>query len=260
MLLTVTPPLLLSHEEICALAERLAPATAGLGLEMLLITARMPNPNTGELTETLLRIVTVGDSIGVKLDAPTDRPLEPMAEYEQRVVQLRRRGLTHPFEIVRMLAPPRGVQSALPPGEFAEHDLDDSGRARPGDRTPGKNTANIVVGVVTNFTASYPEGMTPGHPARRPEPRDGHRSPSRSAAASWPRSTSPSELGVSARVVRAVRRREDLDGQRHREHGLDRRGAAPHHRVHAGRRRDQRRRRRASTSARSRTGTPRPRC
>ena len=45
VLLTVTPPLLLSRDELRGLAERLAPATAGLGLEMLLITARMPGPS-----------------------------------------------------------------------------------------------------------------------------------------------------------------------------------------------------------------------
>ena len=43
----------------------------------------------------------------------------------------------------------------------------------------------------------------------------------------------------AARVVRAVGGREDLDGERHREHGLDRPGAAAADRVHAGGPRDQ---------------------
>ena len=47
--------------------------------------------------------------------------------------------------------------------------------------------------------------------------------------------------GCPARVVRALRRREDRHGQRHREHGLDRRRAPADHRVHAGGRGDQRR-------------------
>ena len=49
VLLTVGPPLPLTPEEIRGLAERLAPAAAGLGLEMALIDARMPDPATGEL-------------------------------------------------------------------------------------------------------------------------------------------------------------------------------------------------------------------
>ena len=51
----------------------------------------------------------------------------------------------------------------------------------------------------------------------------------------------PGAVGAR-RVVRGVGRREDRDGLRHREHGLDLARAARHHRVHPGRRRDQRRR------------------
>jgi acetyl/propionyl-CoA carboxylase alpha subunit/acetyl-CoA carboxylase carboxyltransferase component len=162
VLLTVEPPLRLSRDEVLSLAERLAPATEGLGLEMVLMDARVPDPDSGELRETLLRVVTVdGGAVSIRWDAPTDRPLEPMAEYQQRVVQLRRRGLMHPFELVRMLAPPRGAETAgIPPGEFVEHDLDPSGEALvPVQRPPGKNRANIVAGIVTSFTERYPEGM-----------------------------------------------------------------------------------------------------
>ncbi len=159
VLLTVTPPLRLSPEEIQGLAERLAPATAGLGLEMVLIDARVPHPKTGELRETLMRIITTGDALTIKWDEPTTRPLEPMAEYQQKVVQLRRRGLTHPFEIVKMLTPPRGASTGIPPGEFQEYDLDEKNELVPVNRPPGKNTANIVVGVLKNYTDRYPEGM-----------------------------------------------------------------------------------------------------
>ncbi len=160
VLLTVTPPLRLSRDEMRSLAERLAPATEGVGLEMVLIDARIPDPATGEPVETLLRVVA-GDRGGVSIrwDAPTDRPLQPMAEYQQRVVQLRRRGLVHPFEIVRQLAPEE-PQPGVPRGTFAEHDLDPSGELLvPVDRPPGTNAANIVAGVVTSFTERHPEGM-----------------------------------------------------------------------------------------------------
>ncbi len=159
VLLTLAPPLLLSPEEIHHLAARLAPATEGLGLEMVLLDARVPDPATGELRETLLRVVTLGQSLSIRWDAPTDRPLEPMAEYQQKVVQLRRRGLTHPFEIVRMLAPPADAQTGIPPGDFVEHDLDASGALVPVERPPGSNTANVVVGIVRSFTRRHPEGM-----------------------------------------------------------------------------------------------------
>ncbi len=72
---------------------------------------------------------------------------------------MRRRGLVYPYELVRMLAPPpEEASSDQPPGSFIEYDLDDD-RLVPVDRPPGQNTANVVVGVISNFTAKYPEGM-----------------------------------------------------------------------------------------------------
>ncbi len=160
VLLTVAPPLDLSREEIRGLAERLMPATEGLGLEMMLVTARVPDPTAGGLRETLLRVIPQGQGLRIRWEAPTERPLEPLAEYEQKVVQLRRRGLTHPFEIVKMLAPRADdAQTGIPPGDFVEYDLDASNALVPVQRPAGSNSANIVVGVVRNFTASHPEGM-----------------------------------------------------------------------------------------------------
>jgi acetyl/propionyl-CoA carboxylase alpha subunit/acetyl-CoA carboxylase carboxyltransferase component len=159
VLLTVEPPLLLSREEIRSLAERLAPDTEGLGLEVVLIDVRVPDPFTGALRSTLLRVQTTGRGVSIRYDVPTDRPLEPMAEYQQRVIQLRRRGLIHPFELAKLLAPPADSETGVPPGEFIEHDLDAAGALVPARRPPGKNAANVVVGVVRNFTSRYPEGM-----------------------------------------------------------------------------------------------------
>jgi acetyl/propionyl-CoA carboxylase alpha subunit/acetyl-CoA carboxylase carboxyltransferase component len=160
VLLVVTPPLRLSREEIRVLAERLAPATEGLGLEMVLIDAKLPDPTTGELRQMLLRVIaTDRGELSIRYDAPTERPLEPMAEYQQRVVALRRRGLMHPFELIGVLTPSANSESGVPPGEFQEHDLDASGALVPVRRPPGTNAANMVVGVVTNFTRRYPEGV-----------------------------------------------------------------------------------------------------
>ena len=53
------------------------------------------DPGTGHLRNTLLQVITRGEGLSIRWDEPTDRPLEPMDEYQQKVVQLRRRGLTH---------------------------------------------------------------------------------------------------------------------------------------------------------------------
>ena len=68
------------------------------------------------------------------------------------------------------------------------------------------------------------------------------------------------EMGVPRRVVRPVLRRQDLDGQRHREHGLGGPGAAPDHHLHPGAAARSTSSSPASTSAPSRTGTPRRPC
>ena len=160
VILTVAPPLELTTQEMQGLVERLAPAAEGVGLEMVLIDARLRHPATGALREALIRVVvSERTGLSIRLDAPTDRPLEPLAQYQQRVVQLRRRGLTHPFELVRMLAPQASAQSGMPPGEFVEHELGEAGGLVPVSRPPGENPSNVVVGTVRSFTGRHPEGM-----------------------------------------------------------------------------------------------------
>ena len=94
---------------------------------------------------------------------PADKlqPIKPLAEYEQKVVRMRQRGLIYPYEIIKMLTPAREhTRAEFPPGDFVEHDLDAQGSLVPVDRPYGQNKANIIVGVIRNFTPKYPEGMT----------------------------------------------------------------------------------------------------
>src|SRR5207248_8371237 len=49
ILLYVWPPLHLQPDEFHRIVHRLAPATNGLGLEQVVVRARIPNPETGEL-------------------------------------------------------------------------------------------------------------------------------------------------------------------------------------------------------------------
>ena len=61
------------------------------------------------------------------------QPLQPLDEGAQRIITARRRGSLHPAEIVKVLAPqPAQPGSAIPAGEFVEHDLDARRPARPG--------------------------------------------------------------------------------------------------------------------------------
>ena len=163
ILLYVWPPLNLKPDELREIVRRLAPATDGLGLEQVVVRARIPNPATGELREMVVRISSPGGAACSSPSGPPTKlqPLKPLAEYDQKVVRMRQRGLIYPYEIIKMLTPaPEHTRAEFPPGDFIEHDLDADGRLVPVDRPYGQNKSNIIVGVIRNFTAKYPEGMT----------------------------------------------------------------------------------------------------
>ncbi len=161
--LYVWPPLNLERDELRDIVNRLAPATEGLGLEQVVVRARIPNPATGELRDMVVRISSPGGTGTLITFRPADKlqPLKPLAEYEQKVVRMRQRGMIYPYEIIKMLTPsPENTRAEFPAGEFVEHDLDTEGRLVPVLRPYGKNQANIIVGVIRNFTLRYPKGMT----------------------------------------------------------------------------------------------------
>ncbi len=156
----VRPPLDLPPGVWRDVAHRLAPTARGLGLEEVLVRARIADPATGELVEQVLHVSDPGSrEVSVRRTDPVPEPVQPLSEYRRRVLQATRRGATYPYEIVRLITPPGDGDSDLPPGEFIEHDLDEDGRLVPVQREYGENTANLVVGVVRNWTSTYPEGM-----------------------------------------------------------------------------------------------------
>jgi acetyl/propionyl-CoA carboxylase alpha subunit/acetyl-CoA carboxylase carboxyltransferase component len=163
VLLYIWPPLNLKQDELDRLVHRLAPAAEGLGLEQVAVRARIPRPDTGELRDMVVRISSPAGSRLLMTFRPATKlqPLQPLAEYDQKVVRMRQRGLTYPYEIVRMLTPsPKDTRAEFPAGEFIEHDLGPKDRLIPVTRPYGQNKANIIAGVIRNFTAKHPEGMT----------------------------------------------------------------------------------------------------
>jgi acetyl/propionyl-CoA carboxylase alpha subunit/acetyl-CoA carboxylase carboxyltransferase component len=160
--LYVWPPLSLDRDELRDIVRTLAPSTRGLGLEQVVVRARIPSPATGELRDMVVRISMPGDQGMLITFRPADQlqPIKPLAEYEQKVVRMRQRGLIYPYEIIKMLTPAsKHTRAEFPPGEFVEHDLDALGRLVPITRPFGLNRANIIAGVIRNFNSRYPEGM-----------------------------------------------------------------------------------------------------
>ncbi|HYA23584.1 MAG TPA: carboxyl transferase domain-containing protein [Terriglobales bacterium] len=161
--LYVWEPLNLAPDELHDIVRRLTPATEGLGLEQVAVRARIPNPATGELRDMMVRISNPGGSGALITFRPADKlqAIKPLSEYDQKVLRMRQRGLIYPYEITKMLTPaPQNTHAEFPPGDFVEHDLDSAGHLVPVERPYGRNKANIIVGVIRNFTPKYPEGMT----------------------------------------------------------------------------------------------------
>jgi acetyl/propionyl-CoA carboxylase alpha subunit/acetyl-CoA carboxylase carboxyltransferase component len=160
--LYIWQPFTLEREEFRDIVRRLAPSIEGLGLEQVVIRARIPSPSTGELRDMTVRISNPGGRGMLITFRPADKmqPMRTLAEYEQKVVRMRQRGMIYPYEIIRMLTPPqKHTRAEFPAGDFVEYDLDSEDRLRAVDRPHGKNKANIIVGVIRNFTEIYPEGM-----------------------------------------------------------------------------------------------------
>jgi acetyl/propionyl-CoA carboxylase alpha subunit/acetyl-CoA carboxylase carboxyltransferase component len=155
-------PITLKPDEVNEICRRLSPSTDGLGLEQVVVRAEMPNPQTGELRDTLVRISAPGYAGLLITFRPVGklRPLKPLSDYEQKVVKMRQRGMIYPYEIIKMITPDKAdTRAEFPPGEFKEYELEGDSHLVPVERPFGKNPSNIIVGVIRNFTPKHPEGM-----------------------------------------------------------------------------------------------------
>ncbi|MEO3851689.1 carboxyl transferase domain-containing protein [Streptomyces sp. B8F3] len=150
--INVRPPSDFTLAELNAVARRILPTTQGLGVEEVLFLGCRRDSHGG-LVPAAVR-VSYDVAAGVRLsvtDPPTDL-LQPLDDYGQKVLRVRRRGTVYPYELLDMIAGAGGT--------FTEHDLDDSGALAPVQRPKGLNKAGIVVGVATTPTERYPEGVT----------------------------------------------------------------------------------------------------
>jgi acetyl/propionyl-CoA carboxylase alpha subunit/acetyl-CoA carboxylase carboxyltransferase component len=173
ILLYVWPRFDLQPAELSDLVARLSPAMEDLGLEAVVLRCRVPDPATHALVDRAIVVADEGRGWTASMREPTLEPMRTLSTYEQKVVRARQMGLVYPYELIKLLVPKRNGQPPtldVPAGDFFEYDLDDQDQLVPVDRPPGSNVANVVVGVVRNFTTKYPEGITRvillGDPAR----------------------------------------------------------------------------------------------
>ncbi len=161
LFLFLRPELGIRPDELNEVVKRLIPEVEGLGLEKVQVLALLKDRRRSTVRERMLELQYPGkDTTGIRLRFPPRTPLQPLSEYAQKVVKLRQRGLVYPYELIRMLVPAgSSLEDSKLGGKFTEYDL--KGEVlEPVVRAPGENEANLVVGVIKNFTKKYPEGMT----------------------------------------------------------------------------------------------------
>ncbi|GID27459.1 ATP-binding protein [Paractinoplanes brasiliensis] len=154
IVLYVRPPWDLTPAAWTELVGSLAPLAAGAGLEKVVLRVRRP-----DATDTVLHVEGWETGVTVRERPPGAEPIRPLTPYRQKVLRARRFGAPYPYEIVRLLTPPPGAVARFPVGRFTEYDLDEHGDLAEVSRPYGRNTANIVVGVLSNDTETVPEGM-----------------------------------------------------------------------------------------------------
>ncbi|MDN5775316.1 MAG: ATP-grasp domain-containing protein [Humibacillus sp.] len=139
--------------QLTALQGKIAPGTAGAGIEEVLVQAQLvAAPGEAPATIAGRFHYQPGSGVVATVGPPPTEPLKPLDDYTSKVVRLRRRGLVYPYEVQSMIAGEGG--------SVVEHDLDDSGALVPVDRALGLNKAGIIVAVVTSPTVRHPQGVT----------------------------------------------------------------------------------------------------
>ena len=138
-----------------AMVRRIAPLTINAGLEEITILASIQDDESAQPRRVAIRFsYTPGAGVVANVTDPPTEPLRPLDEYAQKVQRSQARGLVYPYELIPVLT---GSD-----GKFVEYDFDESGEFVPVDRPYGRNTAGLIVGLVTRRTRPVPRRHDPG--------------------------------------------------------------------------------------------------
>ncbi|BDZ59844.1 hypothetical protein GCM10025872_35010 [Barrientosiimonas endolithica] len=147
----IWPPIEADLDQLTALKSKIAPLTAGAGIEELRVGGRIAAAD-GEVVPLVARFhYQPGSGVVSSIEGPPTERLAPLDDYQQKVIRARRRGTVYPYELQSLIA---GVG-----GTAQEYDLDESGRLVPVDRAYGRNSSGMIVGVISTPTQRYPEGV-----------------------------------------------------------------------------------------------------
>jgi len=157
----VRPLLTIRADEMDVITRRLGPATAGIGLEKMVMRCRLPSRTLPDgRPMQLVWTNPTGHGATLTLGHPDMSPVEVLTAAERRMMEARRRGMLDPYELVRSLSRDDDT-GPLPRGRFEELDLDEDGTTLvPVRRPEGQHRANLVVGLLTNTFGPFADGLT----------------------------------------------------------------------------------------------------
>ena len=161
IVLNVRPAVTVRRDQVMQIADRLIRYTGGLGLERVVVRARMKEGPAFSDVEMRFTNPT-GHGLQVRVTAPSPLPVPAATGHELKARRARAMGVAYPYEVIEMLVGrtdgPGG--QAFGGGSFVEHDLHpETGQAVAVKRPPGENTAGVVFGVISHQTAKHKEGM-----------------------------------------------------------------------------------------------------
>lgn len=156
-----------NENDMVRIARKLEAPTRGLGLQKVVVRAKVKDRLSDEIRDTEIIIANPSrNRLEVKFRAPNQRPIRALDKSKLAVIRSRRMGHVYPYEIIRMLC--GDVVDGLVPhedmrsGRWEEFDLDPIDPSRlisVGGRASGENSSGIVVGLIRNQTQKHPEGM-----------------------------------------------------------------------------------------------------
>ncbi|WP_168223520.1 carboxyl transferase domain-containing protein [Pseudarthrobacter sp. NIBRBAC000502772] len=139
-------------------AEHAAYAARGLAFDEVLIHLKQVSlpGQPGQLIAQLA--ISQSGQTHVEFSEPGQVPVPTMGALRRQSVEMRRRGLIHPWDVITRLTSPMYCIDGASNAAFTEYDLLD-GKVEPVQREAGENTAAVVFGVISNPTAKHPEGL-----------------------------------------------------------------------------------------------------
>ena len=157
--LVIRPPAHITRAGLEALARRVGPSSLDLGIEKIVLVGRfsLDGEPLQEMAVEWSNPIGLGTRVtytNIRL-----RPFVSLTELERSIIRARQRSLFYPYEIVGWLTSP-GNRFGVDEGDFDEFDLDDDNRlVSVRGRAYGRNTANVVVGRISNRSTRFPDGI-----------------------------------------------------------------------------------------------------